>query len=267
LKVKNLHAMYDKKIHDTEIRYTLNSNLEGKLKKSKKRFLHISEFIQKFDEILSEYEDTVHGGLRKDQLGKKVYDRLCEDTLINEFGEKLNTPKGRYEFKCKEGFIPTFVGDEILSLLAMNQTLRTVQIKGIQFRDEYYFSSKLKEVIGKKVIIKFLDTDPSFVYVFTSDVIQKLQTETILNKLDQNEVNQGLKFICLADRAKIFDSGDSTYKEQLNEQRAEERQIKECLGVTKLTGIETTINEIREAELELLSKNSKVQKLKSHFDD
>lgn len=267
LKVKNLHNLYDKNIHDEEIRITLNGNLEGKLKASKKRFLHISEFIQKFEEILSEYQSTVHGGLMKDKLGKQVYDRLCTDELINEYGEKLNTPSGRYEYKCRQGFIPTLVQDEIISLFAMNQTLRTVQLKGILFRDQYYFSAKLKELIGKKVLVKYLDTDPAYIYIFTSDLIQKLQNETILNKLDQDEINKDLKFIAVADRIKVYDYGDSSFKEQLAEQRNEEKQIKEAIGVTRLTGLVTTIDEIKEAELELISKKSKQHKLKSHFDD
>ncbi len=267
LKVKNLHNLYDKNIHDEEIRITLNGNLEGKLRKSKKRFLHISEFIQKFEEILSEYESTVQGGLKKDKLGRQVYDRLCKDELINEFGEKLNTPSGRYDYKCRQGFIPTLVQDEIISLFAMNQTLRTVQLKGIAFRDQYYFSPKLKEYIGKKVLIKYLDTDSAYVYIFSSDFIQKIQTDSIFNKLDQDEVNKDLKFIDVADRIKVYDYGDNKFIEQLKEQRAEEKQIKETIGVTRLTGLETTINEIKEAELELISKKQKINKLKSHFDD
>lgn len=267
LKVTNLHKMYDKTIHDEEIRYTLNGNLEGKLKVSKKRFLHISEFINVFEEILSEYNSTVHGGLKKDKLGKKVYDRLCSDNQINEYGEKLNTPEGRYEFKCRQGFIPTMVQDDIISLFAMNQTMRTVQLKGILFRENHYFSSKLKSLIGKKVLIKYLDTDSSYIYIFSSDLLQKIQNDTFLNKMNQDEINKDLKFIDVADRIKVFDYGDQNYRQQLSEQRSEEKQIQETIGVTKLTGMEATIDEIKTAELELLSQKIKQPKLKSHFDD
>lgn len=267
LKVTNLHKLYDKNICDEEIRFTLNSNLEGRIKKSKKRFLHISEFIDFFNSILSEYESTVQGGLEKDMLGKKAYDRLCNDSIINELGEKINTPAGRYEYKCKLGFIPTYIQEDILALFAMNQTMRTVQLRGIQFRDSHYFSSNLKSVIGKKVLIKYLDTDQSFIYVFSSDYLQKIQSDTILNKLDQSEVNKELKFLCVADREKIFDYGDTGFKDQVKEQRSEEKQIKESLGITKMTGFETEIDDIKKAELELVNKKSNHLKLKSNFDD
>ena len=266
-KASNMYKNIEKNVFDDDFRVTLNSNLEGKIKSSKKRFLHISEFVKVLNQALSEYEETLHGGLSKDNLGKKVYDRLCTDDLILKYSEKMNTPKGRYDFLIESGFMPVNVDPGVISMFAMNNALRTVSSKGIQFRDHHYFSPKLKPVLGKKVIIKFTESNTDLIYVFTSNDVQKINSETMLHKIKGDEIINHLEFVCMAEKIKVYDYGDTSYREQLNEQRAEEKQLKLASNITKITGFEANIHEINKDVEEIISKNSNSKKLKDSWDD
>lgn len=259
---KNIH----KHVFDDEFRVTLNSNLEGRIKSSKKRFLHISEFIRMLDTALNEYEETLHGGLKKDGLGAKVYDRSHTEDLIVKYSEKLNTPKGRYEYFIESGFLPVRVEPGVISIFAMNNSLRTVRISGIQFRDTHYFSPKLKSVLGKKVLIKFTESNDKFIYVFTSDEIQGIESDTMFRKTKGADIINHLDFVCMAEKRKIFGYGDEAYREQLSDQRREEKQIKETLSITKMTGFEGNIHKIHAEVEEIIEKTSKL-KLKDTWED
>lgn len=266
-KAGNMFKEIEKHVFDEEFRVTLNSNLEGRLKKSKTRFLHISEFIRILNQALTEYEETVHGGLSKDNLGKKVYDRLCTDDLICKYSEKMNSPKGRYEYCVENGFMPANVDPGVISMFAMNNALRTVQIKGIQFRDNHYFSPKLKPVLGKKVIVKFTESNEDYVYVFTSKEVQQVNSETMLHKIKGQDIINHLEFVCMAEKIKVYDYGDPSYREQLNEQRQEEKQLKLTSNITKITGFEANIHEINKDVEEIVKKNLNIKKLKDSWDD
>lgn len=266
-KADKIFKNIEKNVFDAEFRVTLNTNLEGKLKSSKKRFLHISEFIRILDQALAEYEETLHGGLSKDNLGKKVYDRLCTDELISKYSEKMNSPKGRYEYSLESGFIPVNVDPGVISMFALNNSLRTVQLKGIQFRDNHYFSAKLKEVLGKKVIVKYTESNENFIYVFTSKDVQNINSESMLHKIQGQDIINHLEFVCMAEKIKVYDYGDQSFREQLSEQRQEEAQLKLASSITKLTGFEANIHEINKNVEELISKNSKIKKLKDSWDD
>jgi hypothetical protein len=266
-KAEKIFNNIEKNVFDNEFRVTLNTNLEGRLKKSKSRFLHISEFIKVLNQALTEYEETLHGGLAKDNLGKKVYDRLCDDELICKYSEKMNSPKGRYEYLLESGFMPVTVDPAVVSMFAMNNSLRTVQLKGIQFRDNHYFSPKLKPVLGKKVIVKYTESDEDHVYVFTSKDVQQINSETMLHKLKGQEIINHLEFVCMAEKIKVYDYGDQSYRVQMIEQREEEKQLKLSSNITKITGFEANIHEINKDVEEIIHKNSKIKKLKDSWDD
>lgn len=266
-KAEKIFKNIEKSVFVPDFRVTLNSNLEGKLKSSKRRFLHIAEFIRILNQALAEYEETLHGGLSKDKLGKKVYDRLCTDELILKYSEKMNSPKGRYDYSIENGFVPVTVEAGVISMFAMNNSLRTVSLKGIQFRDNHYFSPKLKPVLGKKVIIKYTESSENYIYVFTSNDVQKIDSEVMLHKLKGQDIINHLEFVCMAEKIKVYDYGDQSYKTQMNEQRQEEAQLKVTSNITKITGFEANIHEINKDVEEVISKNIKSNKLKGLWDD
>lgn len=149
----------------------------------------------------------------------------------------------------------------------MNNALRTVALKGIQFRDRYYFSPKLKKVLNQKVIIKFTEVNDKYIYVFTSDDVQKINSETMLHKIKGNEIINRLEFVCMAEEVPVYGYGDPAYKEKFNDQRQEEKQLKIASSITKITGFEANIHEINKDVEEIITKNSNTKKLKDSWDD
>lgn len=266
-KADKMFKNIEKNVFDNDFRVTLNSNLSGRVKASKTRFLHISEFIIALNQTLAEYEETLHGGLKVDNLGKKVYDRLCTEELVCKYSERMNTPKGRYEYYLESGFMPVTVEPGVLSMFAKNNSLRSVDQSGIRFRNYKYFSPKLSPVIGKKVIVKFTEADDKYIFVFTSDDVQKINSDTMLHSVAGDKIMNHLQFVCMAEKIKIFADGDQSYREQLSEQRQEESQLKLASSITKITGFEANIHEINKNVEELISKNSKIKKLKDSWDD
>ncbi len=203
---------------------------DARLKKSKRRLMHISELNELLSEKFDEYHERTHGGLKKDKLGKQVYNLNCKDELINEYGEKLNSPRGRYQYYVQQGFKPVTADPAIVALYASNFDLRTVQFKtGINLANGEYFDAKLLGVAGKKVLIRYTSPGAMNIYVFTSDELQKISDRKQLT----HEIHQGLKFICIAKRQEIIDYDDPRYKDELILQRAEERSLRESLGITK----------------------------------
>lgn len=254
-KVLNLADIYDEKFKNSEYRVTLTSNLEGRLLASKKRFLLLDEFKRECDKSLAEYEEKEHDGLSKDLIGRKVKDRLCDDDLINKLGEKVNSPAGRLQYYAESGYAPVFADNEVLSLFAMDYDLRTVRVSGVSFDNEHYFSSKLKKILGQQVLIKFTKNDKSEIYIFHSDDLQTIKTRRQVTERILNE----MKYVCTASLQTIFAHGDDSYLSRLHEQRAEEKDIKNTLGLHKLTPFETVITEIK-AEKQALDNLSKPKK-------
>lgn len=257
----------EKKVFDADFKITLNNNLEGKLKKSKKRFLHVSELLDVIDQALAEYEETLHGGLSDDKLGRQVYNRLCEDELINEFSDRLNTPKGRLEYYLRSGFKPVFARPEVLALFAMESAIRTVQLSGISLRGNEYIASRLTRVTGKRVLIKYTNSLDKYVFVFTSPEIDKIPDDKALRSMNGYDIIKDAEFVCVCEKRKAHDYGSPTFLTQLHEQRAEEKNIQKTFGITKTLKMDSNIKEISNQAKEIYSKNKPTLKLKDTFDE
>ena len=257
---------YEKFVKENEgFQFTLG-NPEARLKSSKRRFMHITELEELLNAKLAEYHERVHGGLKSDKLGRKVYNVNCTDPQINQMGESLNSPNGRYKYHVAQGFKPVFADPAIIGLYATNWDLRVVQTKtGISFGNAEYYHPKLSTIAGKLVQIRYAHTDPSEIYVFTSDELQKIKrdrnsvTEEISRSLDRG-------FVCIAEKQMLIDYNDKpAFTSQLILQREEEQRLRESIGkgkriqppqfpaagesnIIQLTGAESTVDEIRREE-------------------
>jgi len=269
------------------------ANPEGRLKSSKKRFMHITELIQLLDEKLQEYHERIHGGLKIDSVGKLAYDINCKDEVVNTLGETVNSPNGRYEYKIRQGFKPVRCNPESVGIYAMNFELRTVQLKtGINLNGKEFYSPKLRPVAGERVIIRYTNINTNQLYIFHSDELQKINDKKYLTP----DIIRNLKFICIAELQRAIHYNDSSFKDELLLQRAEERQLKSTFntatverslqnpdssGLLALTATATataTINElsildsqiknIKQEELEIKINNlPKLKKIKGLHDD
>lgn len=268
-KASRVFKNIDKNVFDEDFKITLNNNMEGRLRSSKKRFLHISEFIKVLKQALQEYHETVHGGLKEDKLGKEVYNRLNTDPLIIKYGEKLNTPLGRYEYlKEAKNFIPVYAQPETLSVFAMNHAIRTVRPKGIELNKNHYFGRKLKSVLYKKVLIKYTNSDDRFVFVFTSPDIQKITSEKIFRELEGSEIFQKMDYVCTAEMVNYHDHRDTSFLEELHTQRQEEKEITNAVSVTRIDGFSANIVEMKTEHDDIIKKHKDSQpKIKDIFDD
>lgn len=260
---------------------------EAKLKHSPKRFMHLSELIEVLDEKLAVYHERIHGGLQTDKLGKKAYSLNCKDELINEMKEKINTPEGRYEYHVKQGFKPVFADPGLVALYTTDFELRTVQIKtGINFNGDHFFNPKLAKFSGEKVLIRFTSIKADNIYIFHGDALQRISDRKQITK----DIMESLTFLCIAERQKLIDYGDTdSYRSQLILQRAEESNIRASLGssrlpltkgeyptksgegvsnIIQLTGGESTVEQIREEENIITTQKIKPvkSKLKSWSD-
>jgi len=248
---------YEKFIQDgTTVYISLNSNPEGRLRQSKERFLFFNEFITQLEKALDEYHSRKHGGLQADELGKRVYDRMCEDEVINRYGEKLNTPNGRLEYKIEKGFQPVYTQPAAIAMFAMNSEIRTVQDKdGIEFKGGLFWDARLRTVIGQRVLIRFTNGNTNELYVFHSEQLQGFTKRKDLT----DEVISNLKYICLA---KVYDKvhyNDPIYKEEIRSQRGEEKRMLQTLGKSKLyqmNGMESELPAILKDEEEKNSQNN-----------
>ena len=261
-----------KKQRNHETYYENISNSEARIKSSKKRLLHISEFIQLLDEKVQQYHERVQGGLKIDKLGKKVYSQICTDELINEMGENMNTPKGRYDYKVKLGFNANFAEPSAIAIYAMNFQLRSVQFKtGISFNNNEFWHTALGKYAGQKVLIRYTNPASEIIYVFHSNELQKIADKKYLT----TELFKDLKFVCVAEKSPIISWGDEEgFTEQLIIQKNQERYLKNAFSTNKkkesnihtLTGIENQLPEILQAEenyaLNKLNKTNPIKKLK-----
>jgi len=245
-----------------EFYVSLNANPEGRLRSSKKRFLFIDEFITQLNKALDHYHERVHGGLKTDELGKKVYDRLCNDELINKYGERLNTPNGRYEYHIEKGLQIVYTEPAAIAMFAMNSEIRIVQYKkGIEFRGEEFWDSKLKTLIGQQVLLRYTNTSTSELYVFHSDALQGVDGRKNLTP----EILSGLKYVCLASKWEKIHYNDEIYKAKIADQRREEKHINKTLGIGKIyqiNGMESEMEKIINDENELNAEKNPVNKYK-----
>ncbi|MBX7047250.1 MAG: transposase family protein [Ignavibacteria bacterium] len=266
-KAEKVFKNIDKHVFDPDFKLTLNGNLEGKIKSSKQRFLHISELIPVINEALREYEETVHGGLEKDKLGRKVNDRLCADEAVNKLGVKLNTPAGRLMYHYAQEWEPVYAHEEVLAIFAMNSAVRVVRPAGIDIHNNTYFSPKLMKHINKKVLVKYTSASDKFIYVFTSDEIANLKNDAEFREANGFDIINRAEFVSLCEKIKVYDYGDLSYKEQLTEQRREEKQLKYVSGKTQITGFEANITPIQKEVEAIYEKNKPLSKLKDIFDE
>jgi hypothetical protein len=249
--LKKIEKLFkDKKATDTY--YENISNPESRMKANKNRLLHISELRKILDEKMNEYHNRTQRGLAGDKLGEKVYNRLCTDELINEMGENLNTPAGRYEYKLKMGFVPVMADPSAVSIYAMNFELRTIQLKrGITLNNNEFYHAAMRNYGGERVLIRYTNPNSDILYVFHSEELQKISDKKYMT----TELFKDLKFICIAEKQKLIDWGDKeSFTEQLTIQKNEERRLRETFREEKktnihtLTGIEGQIPEIHQAE-------------------
>ena len=89
----------------------------------------------------------------------------------------------------------------------------------------------------------------------------------MLHKIQGQDIINHLEFVCMAEKIKVYDYGDQSFREQLSEQRQEESQLKLASSITKITGFEANIHEINKNVEEIIFKNSKIKKLKDSWDD
>ena len=278
--VENLEKMFKKEEAWDSNYVNISDNPLAKLKSSKKRFMHITELIELLTSRLADYHERLHGGLKKDKLGKLVYNVNCKDEAVLTMGEKLNTPVGRIEYYHTAGFIPVKADPAVVSLFAMNAQFRTVQLrKGISLNNEEFYSPKLVSVAGKKVLIRFTNISTDIIYVFYSDELQKISEPKQLTP----EISNNLKFICIAEKQKVFDYNDSAFKEELIAQRRQEKELKISYSgpaaaeaalaeIHTLTGMESAITDIRSAENEYIEKeqikkSKNIKKFKTNYED
>lgn len=258
-----------------EIYFENICNPEARMKSSKKRLMHISELIEVLQEAMNIYHERIHGGLKKDKLGRKVYDLNCKDEMINEYGEKLNSPLGRADYHLRKGFVPVMADPSAVSIFAMNIELRTVQLKrGVSLSNEEYFHPVMQKYAGEKVLIRYTHTGAETIYMFHSEELQKIGDKKYLT----TEMINDAKFICLGEKMAALEYNDEAYKINLNAQRSEEKKLRDSIKISKpnpfrihtLTGIESQIGAIQDAEeqrnFEQLIKHT-TKKLKRLNDD
>lgn len=252
---------------DPEYAIAMNSEPDARLKKSKKRFMNITELQEVLDRVFAEYHESIHGGLQKDKLGRKAYKVNCEDELLNQLGEKINTPNGRLEYHIAKGFKAVKPDSGLIAIYALCFDLRKVQLTtGIQFNSnddgEHYYHSKLVKYAGEKVLIRFTNAKPDLLYVFHSEGLQQASHKNQLTK----EIMDALKFICIAEKQRLLDYGDQSFKKELALQRHEEKNMREILGkkkyvpetnIIQITGKETEMNEIQNAEQRIADDRKK----------
>lgn len=257
---KSIEKLYDKK---SDFELSLTREREGRLKASKNRFMHITEFVEILDKKLETYHNKIHRGLKNDKLGRDAYKLTCEDSDILEMKEKINTPCGRFEYKVRKGFQPVFASPESLSLFTMRYELRTVQLtRGITFNNEEYYSPKLKRLAGQRVLIRFISINSPVLYIHHSAELQKISDKKYIT----SEILRDLDFICIAGVTNMVDYNDPVFKDHLAIQRAEEKSLKEITQpakISRLTGVESEVSQIKQAELELIQNN----KLKQSSDN
>lgn len=246
---------------------TLPMEPEAKLRRSKNRFMHIGELTELLTGTFEQYHNRLHGGLQTDKLGKQVYNINCKDELINNMGEEINNPYGRYKMYLSAGFKPVTADPGIVALYTTDFELRTIQIKtGINFSGAEFYHPQLARFAGEHVIIRFSSRSAKSVYVFHSVQLQEINHRKHLTA----EIMNGLKFICIAERQELIDYNDPAFKEKLILQREEERRIRNTNGasplrgedgvgsnIVEMTGSEDTVHHIRQAEEEIKIKKSK----------
>lgn len=259
-KIKNEFDKHIEKLYDktSDFELSLNREREGRLKSSRNRFMHITEFVEILDKKLDEYHSKVHRGLKADKLGREAYKLTCEDETIKELGERINTPAGRYEYKVMKGFQPVFASPDSLAMFTTRFDLRIVQIsKGVSFNNDEYFDPKLKRLAGQRVMIRYTSVNTSALYVYHSESLQKVSDKKYIT----SAIIKDLKFICIAKLVSMVDYNDPAYKDHLAIQRAEEKRLKETISskpqITRLSGNESETSEIKKAELQLM-QNSKL---------
>lgn len=255
------------------------ANPEARMKSNKKRLMHISELVELLKDKIEEYHERVHGGLKKDEIGVQVYSQLCKDETINSFGEKLNTPLGRYEYKVAQGFVPVRANPASVAMYVMNYDLRTVQLKtGINFNNEEYYSAKLRSLAGERVLIRYTHSKTEALYVFHSSELQKISGDKKYIPID---IINKLKFVCIAERQKAIHYGDMSFKDSLLLQREDERKLKavikgdkneQSVKIHSLSSLDSQVNNITAAEDEFVNNKLNKEKpyfkkLKSLFDD
>lgn len=276
--IKKLEKLFKDSTPDDNTRISISGNMEARLKQSKKRFMHISELTDLLECKFEEYHERIQGGLDKDTLGKEVYNINCKDKLITEAGKSFNSPNGRFSYYQKKGFIPVTADASVVSLYAMNIEMRTVQLKtGISLNNEEYYHSSLAKYAGDKVLIRYTSKTANIIYVFHSSELQMIADRRQLT----NEIIQSLKFICVADKQRLIDYNDATFKDELLIQRSEEKRLcnavsqnsikPDTASIHSLTGIESQIPDIHQAEDDYkilkLQKEKPFKKLKSIWDD
>jgi hypothetical protein len=267
--MKKIEEQFKKK-KAMDLYYENISNPEARVKASKYRLLHISELRKILDEKVNEYHNRVQGGLKKDKLGEKVYSQLCDDSLINEMGENMNTPAGRYEYKLKMGFVPVMADPSAVAIYAMNFELRMVQLKkGITLNNNEFYHPAMRNYGGERVLIRYTNSNSDIIYVFHSAELQKVADKKYMT----TELFKDLKFMCIAEKQKLIDWGDTEqFTAGLTIQKNEERRLRETFSEKKasnihtLTGIEKQIPDIHEAEndyaVKQLNKFNPIKKLK-----
>lgn len=243
---------------------------DARLKRSKRRLMHISELKELLESKFDEYHERIHGGLKEDKLGRQAYNINCKDESVNELGEKINCPNGRYLYHVKQGFKPVAAEPGIVALYASNFELRTVQLKtGINLANGEYWHSKLSGIAAQRVVIRYSSVGSRHIYVFHSEELQKVRERSQLDK----DIMDSLKFICIAKLQTIIDYNDEpAYKDELILQRTEEKAIRDALqnnvllnvsgvinppqsNIIQLTGSETDVQEIKQAESEIIEES------------
>jgi transposase InsO family protein len=267
---RNIKRLYER---NCDFEVALNSDREGRIKSSKNRFMSISEFIQILDEKLELYHNRVHRGLKKDRLGKKVYNVTCDDELIKSMGERVNTPLGRYKYKVKKGFKPVYARPEALAMFTTHFDFRIVMLqKGIAFNNEEYFDPRLKRFAGQRVMIRYTNITSKVLYVFHSESLQKISDKKMITSQILQDLAKPESFVCICEKVDMIDYNDPAYKDKLVLQRQEEKSLKQMTGnsplsekgaggvsgITRMTGNESQISEIKKAEMELIQKNKSV---------
>jgi len=251
------------------------SNPEARMKNSKKRLMHISEFIELLENKLEEYHETVHRGLMKDAIGKQSLNINCTDEVIKSFGDRINTPMGRYDYKVQLGFTPARANPDTVSIYAMNYDTRICQLKtGIAFNNEEYYSAKLRQYAGERVLIRYTHSKTDALYVFYSEELQKIGTD---KKYITSEVMNNLKFICIAERQRAIHYNDESFKESIMLRNAEERKLRNSIAakpegnIHSISALDSQIKTINDAEQDFvisnLNKEKPFKKYKDLFDD
>jgi len=266
-KAEKIFKNIEKQVFDEEFKVTLNGDLAGRLKHSKTRFFHISELPRIIDEALQEYEETIHGGLKRDELGKKVYDLHCKDEVINELGEEINKPIGRLNYHVKTGWQPVYARDEVLAVFAMNSAIRVVSNAGIAINDKVYYSAKLRRYLGKRVLVKYTGASDKFIYIFSSPEIENLKDDAAFRDAHGFEILNRAKFVSLCELVVEHFQGEKTFIPELMEQRRNEKELKQIAGITQITGFEANIIPIQNEIEEVYQKNTQYKKLKDQFDE